>query len=335
MPALSPLTDRIDSTNLLLHLLRWKKHLIVLAVSAFVVSAIVSFVITPMFKATVTLFPVRPGSVSKELFSPAYSGDKDILRFGEEDDSERMMEVLNSDEIMKRLDKKYDLMKHYDIDPDHPYKKTLLEEEYKDNVTFKKTEYQSVLITVLDHSPDTAALIANDIAALLDTVIFEMQRERAKKGFSIIEEEYLKMEEYIHQLEDSLAVLRKLGVQDYDMYTRQYSKALAGGKTSGIKALEEKMNMLAKYAGEYLFIKERLSQESNRFTDLRAKYIEAKVDINERLPQKFVVESASVPEKKYTPVRWLIVVVSVISALLMGTLVIIALENYKNLHKQI
>lgn len=331
MSATSPLSDRIDSTNLLFLLFRWKKHLIILAITAAVVSALVSFLITPMFKATVTLFPVRPGSVSKELFSPAYSGDKDILRFGEEDDSERMMEVLNSDEILSRLNKKYNLMKHYDIDTAHQYKKTLLEEEFRDNVTFKKTEYQSVLITVLDHSPDTAAMIANDIAALLDTVIFDMQHERARTGFNIIEEEYLKMEKYVNQLEDSLAVLRKLGVQDYDMYTRQYSKALAGGKTAGIKALEEKMNMLAKYSGMYLFLKDRLSHESVRFTDLRLKYIEAKVDINERLPQKFVVESASVPEKKYTPVRWLIVVVSVISTLLMSTLAIIAIENYKKI----
>lgn len=331
MSAQAPLKDRMDSTNLLFLLLRWRKHLVILAISAAVVSALVSFLITPMFKATVTLFPVRPGSVSKELFSPAYSGDKDILRFGEEDDSERMMEVLNSDEILNRLNKKYDLMKHYNIDPGHEYKKTLLEEEFRDNVTFKKTEYQSVLITVLDHSPDTAAMMANDIAALLDTVIFDMQQERARTGFNIIEEEYIKMEKYIHGLEDSLAVLRKLGVQDYDLYTRQYSKALAGGKTAGIKALEEKMDMLAKYSGLYLFIKERLAQEATRFTDLRSKYIEAKVDINERLPQKFVVESASVPEKKYTPVRWLIVVVSVISTLLMSTLAIIALENYKKI----
>lgn len=322
-----------DSTNLFSLLIKWKKHFLTLGIAAILISTIVSFVITPKFRASVTLFPVRPGSVSKELFSPAYSGDKDILRFGEEDDSERMMEVLNSEEILSRLNNKYDLLKHYDIEPEHKYKRTLLKEEFEENVSFKKTEFQSVLITVLDHSPDTSAMIANDIAAFLDTVIFDMQRERAKIGFSIIEEEYFKMEKYIAQLEDSLAVLRNSGVQDYDLYTRQYTKALAKGQTAGVKALEEKMNVLAKNSGMYLFLKERLAHEASRFTDLRAKYIEAKVDIRERLPQKFIVESALVPEKKYTPVRWLIVVVSTISTLLMGILAVIAIENSKSLRK--
>lgn len=322
-------TEQIDSTSLFFLVLKWKKHLFILVCSAIAVSALVSFLITPMYKATVKLFPVRPGSVSKELFSPPYSGDKDILRFGEEDDSERMMEILNSDEILNRLDNKYALLKHYDIEADHKYKRTLLKEEYKDNVTFKKTEFQSVLITVLDKSPDTAAGIANDIAAFLDTVVFDMQMERAKKGFRIIEDEYQKMEAYIHQLEDSLAILRKLGVQDYDLYTRQYSKALASGKTAGLKALEEKMELLGKFTGEYVFLKARLTHEAVKFTELRAKYVDAKVDISERLPQKFVIEKASVPEKKYTPIRWLIVAVSTLSALLMGILAIIGIENFK------
>ncbi len=93
------------------------------------------------------------------------------------------------------------------------------------------------------------------------------------------------------------------------------------------------MNTLAKYSGTYAFIKRRLKIESGRLTDLRAKYLEAKVDINERLPQKFIVERAYVPEKKYTPIRWLIVLVSFISSLLMGMLVVIAIENYNNLRK--
>lgn len=328
-----PTYQGFDSIHLLSLIVKWKKHLLILALAAIVISAVVSFIITPMFKATVTLFPVRPGSVSKDLFSPAYAGDKDILRFGEEDDSERMMEVLNSEEIMNRLDKKYDLLKHYEIKPDHPYKKTLLREEYKDNITFKKTEYQSVLITVLDHSPDTSAMIANDIAALLDSVIFDMQRERAEQGFIIIEEEYMKKEAEIKQLKDSINYFRKAGVQDYDMYTRQHAKALASGKESGAKAIEGRLDVLAKMASTYTFMKERLLQEATRFTELRTKYLEAKVDIEKRLPQKFIVQSASVPEKKYTPVRWLIVVVSTLSTLLLGLLTIIAMENY-NSYKQ-
>lgn len=323
--------NNLDSTNLLFLILKWKKQLIYLAIAAVVVSAVVSFLITPKFKATVTLFPVRPGSISKEIFNPTASGDRDILRFGEEDDSERMMEVLNSEEIMNRLNKKYDLYSHYEIKPNSKYRKTLLKEEYKDNISFKKTDFHSVQITVLDPSPDTAAMIANDIPEFLDSVIFEMQMKRAQVGFKIIEDEFLNKEKEIKQLEDSINTLRKLGVQDYDLYTRQHAKAIASGKREGAKAIEEKLDELAKYSSIYSFMKERLMHETEKFTDLKRKYMEARLDIQQRLPQKFIVESASVPEKKYTPVRWLIVVVSTISTLLIGVLAVIGIENYNKI----
>lgn len=326
-------SDKFESTNLLALLLKWKKPLAVITVAAIVVSAIISFLITPMYKTSVTLFPVRPGSVSNELFIPDFV-DKDILRFGEEDDSERMMEILNSEEILIRLNKKYDLYTHYKIKPKEKYKKTYLKEEYMDNITFKKTEFQSVLITVIDPSPDTAVLIANDIASFYDSVIFDMQKERSERGFKIIEDEYFKMEKYVHQLEDSLSTLRSSGVQDYDQYTRQYSKALAKGNMAAVKALQEKMNDLSMNSGLYVFLKERLAQESGRYTDLRRKYMEAIVDREERLPQKFIVERASLPEKKYSPVRWLIVSVSTVSTLLLSILIIIGIQNFKNLPKQ-
>jgi hypothetical protein len=62
---------------------------------------------------------------------------------------------------------------------------------------------------------------------------------------------------------------------------------------------------------------------------LRAKYEETKADAEESLTTKFVVNKAWAAEKKAYPIRWLIVLVSTLSAFLVSVLGIIAIENFK------
>jgi len=69
--------------------------------------------------------------------------------------------------------------------------------------------------------------------------------------------------------------------------------------------------------------------ERERLILLRSKYEETMVDASKDVPHKFVVNQAWPSEKKAYPIRWLIVVVSTLSAFLLTVLAIIASENYK------
>jgi hypothetical protein len=60
---------------------------------------------------------------------------------------------------------------------------------------------------------------------------------------------------------------------------------------------------------------------------IKAKYEEAKVDAEQILTQKFIVNKATKAEKKSYPIRWLIVVISTISALIFGFIVLLLMEN--------
>ena len=48
---------------------------------------------------------------------------EDILEFGKEEEAEQMLQVLYSDEIRDKVISKFNLMEHYDIDPDSKYRK--------------------------------------------------------------------------------------------------------------------------------------------------------------------------------------------------------------------
>lgn len=322
-----------DSSNLILFVVRWKKPLIILSLVAAVLSAIFSapMFITPKFESTVIMFPTSTASISKSLLAKNNASQEDLLSFGEEEQAEQLIQILNSDEIRNRIVEKYDLISHYEIDTTDQFKQTKLFKEYEGNITYKRTEFQSVRIDVLDTDRFLAADIANDIAALVDSVKNRMQKERAFKAMRISEAEYLEMKGYVKELEDSLNRMREMGINDYESmserFNEYYAKAILENKTQAAEKLEEKLKILSQFGGAYVSIRDMLEHEKEQLSHLRAKYQEAKVDAEQTLPHKFIVNSAFPAEKKSYPIRWLIVLVSTVSTFILTLLIIIGYEN--------
>ena len=80
-----------------------KKPIIIITTVAAIVSIIVSLIIEPKFKSSVVIFPASTSSVSKALLTDMSRAPKDILKFGEEEETEQLMQVLHSDEIKAKI----------------------------------------------------------------------------------------------------------------------------------------------------------------------------------------------------------------------------------------
>lgn len=314
--------------------LKYFKHFAIIAIIAILLSSIFSssYFITPLYKSTVILYPTASNSISKVLLSENFNNSKDILEFGEVEQTEQMLQVLNSNKIRDKIIEKYDLLGHYGIKKNDKFKMTNLYEEYEDKFTFRRTEFMAVKITVYDKNPQFASDMANDVAELVDSTINIMQKEIAKKAFIIVEEEYDKLKREVEFKEDSLTVLRGFGVHDYEsqseMFNRQLAIELAKGNKAGVKRLDQKLEILAKYGGPYVSLRDALEHDKKRLSELRAKYDEAKVDASESLPHKFVVSNAYKAEKKTYPIRWLIVVLSTLASLFLSMLVFAFIEVF-------
>ncbi|NUM51049.1 MAG: hypothetical protein HUU48_08020 [Flavobacteriales bacterium] len=322
-----------SSGNLLLFLYKWRKLLIIISASAALISAIVSLVIREKYKSTVILFPTRTNSISKVLLSENTSGKFDILDFGEEEQAEQMLQVLNSDEIRVRIIEKYNLMQHWDIDPNDQYKMTKLFNAYESNIRFKRTEFMSVKIDVMDYSPDTAALIANDIAALHDSVRNRMRKDLAKQAFEIVKAAYLDQKWRIQLMEDSLTKIRAMGVYSFEsqaeVLSDQLGAALVKGNKQAAGEIEENLKKISLYGSSFISLTEQLVNEYKQLSVVRARYDEAKVDAEKTLETKFVVNHAFPAEKKSYPIRWLIVVVSTVATFLLTLFSIVLFESIK------
>lgn len=302
-----------SSVDLLIYIWNRKVILLIVSIIAAVTSIIVSLAITEKYESIVVMFPTTGASISKSLLSANYTGRQDAYGFGEEEQAEQLLQVLNSEEIRNRIILKYNLMEHYGIDPSEKYPYTKLANQYTDNIKFRRTDLMSVEIKVLDSDPQIAADIANDIAALIDTVYNTMKQERAKAAFELVKAEYAKAERSVRDLQDSLQnVGNKISA----------SLAFSGGSSTS-----QLVRALAANGGSFLTLTTHLNHETERLSDLRQRYQEASVESIQELPHKFIVDQAYASEKKAYPKRSIIVIVSTAAAFLFTLILLIIIDS--------
>ena len=310
-----------------------KPILIILAVAALcAILFSAPFFITPLYKSTTIIYPTSSNSISKVLISTTYQSEKDIMNFGEDEQTEQMLQVLNSNRVRDKVISRFNLMEHYDI-KDSKYPITKLNKLYDARIKFRRTEYNAVKITVLDSDAELSSRIANEIAEIFDSTMNQMQKEVAIEAFRIVDQEYNTLVAEMNMLEDSLNTLRKLGVFDYEsqveMLSQQLAVELGKGNTQGVKSIQEQLDILAEYGGASYAINERLDNDRLQLSLVKSKYEEAKVDATEFIPHKFVVTSAFQAERKTYPIRWIIVVVTVLSTFLLLLFCIVFYDRSK------
>jgi len=304
-----------SSVDLLIYI--WKKRAILIGVGliAGIASIIISLLITPMFQSTVIMFPASSASISRDLLSQNYSGNQNVHGFGEEEQAEQLLQILNSEPIRSRIIQKYNLMEHYVIQPDEKYPLTRLYEEYKSNINFRLTEYMSVEISVMDKDPDYAANMANDISNLVDTVYNSMMKERAVEAFRLVEREYLEAARNLETLRDSMNQLSE--------QVSEHMRTTGDPSNNLVRAISENGAL-------YISMMNSVRYETALVTDLSLKYKEARLEAEQNLPHKFVVEQAYPSEKKAYPKKSLIVIVSTFSSLLFALIVLIVIDNVRS-----
>jgi len=303
-----------NSVDLLIYI--WKKRTILAGVGllAGIASIVISLLITPMFQSTVIMFPASNASVSKDLLSQNYSGRQSVHGFGEEEQAEQLLQILNSEPIRGRIIQNYNLMEHYEIETDAKYPLTELYNQYRSNINFRLTEFMSVEIAVMDHDPEYAANMANEISDLVDTVYNSMKKERALEALRLVEKEYSEAAANLAALRDSMNLLSK--------------QVSANLKTSGdpnsmlIKALSENGAL-------YLTMLSLVRSETQLVSELSLRYKEARLEAEQNLSHRFVVEKAYPSEKKAYPKKSLIVIVSTLASLLFALIVLIIIDSIR------
>lgn len=281
---------RTDSVDLINFFIRHFRKFIIAGIAAAVISAIVSLLLKPLYESAVILYPSSNITEASTLLGEASSR---AALFGDDDATEKLIQVIESEQVRDYLKQKYDLARHYNIKPGERYPNTLLAEKMDKYLRCTKTSFGSVEISVRDRDREIACAMANDMAARADTIFNNLQRGAASVMLDEITRSYELQDRLVRQYEDTLR--NQGGTAALRIYT----------------TLETE--------NEYLGL-------------MRGKYLEALAMSRQTMPYTLVVDRAVVAEKKAWPRRSIMVLVSTVSVLLLLMLVLFVVEGVK-LHR--
>lgn len=313
-------------------LLKWKKHLAAIVVIAVIAAIIGSspLFIKPKYRSVATFYPSTVNSISSALFFKSRERAMDALSFGEQEETEQYLQLLESSDLQWRIINKFNLIDHYRISQDRKDKYDAVIRQFVKNIKIKRTDYNSIEVAVMDEDPKYAADLANGIMGMVDTIKHEIQGRVAAQAHEIVSKAYFSKLAYIDSLKAAMHLLGSKGVYN----APEQAKGLAEVGVAGKGGYEREKQALAENSGEFTVLDELLQNESEHLSDLRLRYEQTKIDMKGELSGIFVVGYAYPPEQKAYPVRSVILVVSAISAFVFGCILIILIEKYKEIKEQ-
>lgn len=325
-----------NSFGLIRFIWQWRILLIAVSVAAAILSFIFSMpcFITPQFKSTAVIYAPRTNSVSKILTNEQnYNERLDIKAYAVEEETEQMMQILNSREMQDKLIEIFNLSVHYDIDSTEKYWKTKLYKAVTNKVDIKRTEFGAISITVTDHDAQFAADMANEITRQLDTIKNRTEYERACAAYELLSQQIKEMDVEIRRVDDTLRVLGEKGVlmleKQSDRLSQQYAIAVAQGNQGAMSRLEKEIEKVAIWGPTVLSLQNEQLEYSHYKALCKSKMLDAKMDMQSKMPVKFVIDKAIAHDKKAYPKRSIVMILSTLGAFILTFMTLLIINNIK------
>ena len=320
-----------ERNNLIQFIWAQRKSLLIITGIVFVISTIVSLLITPLFLSTAIVFPAASSNVS---FSDQRNVKAAAMDFGEEEQAEQLVQILQSSRIRDKVVSKFNLLEHYEIAENDKNKYYKLNNEYTSHFEFTRTRYGSIQIDVLDKDPELAAKMANSIVDLIDTVKNDMIRERTKPAFEINKRKMGQMLQDRDSVLNLLDSLSALGVVSMDIRSNLF-QALVDSKNTTEKAdIQAKLKVNALFGAQYDALEHMRNEMIIKIEEFRVSYEQAESDANANFNHKFVVEKAVQADKKEKPKRMIIVLVASLGGFIFGVLFLLIRQRIQELKLQ-
>ncbi len=320
-----------DRNNLLLFLWRNRKTVILITSTTALVAVIISLLMTPLFRSTAIVFPAATSTVS---FSEQRNAKASSMDFGEEEQAEQLIQILQSARIRNRIVQKFDLMEHYEIASDDANKNYKLGKEYNNHITFTRTRYGSIEISVLDRDKELAANIANKIVQLIDTVKNEMVQERTIPAFQISQRKKDLLEQDISTILIELDSLSKLGVVSIEGRANLFQAYNESKNAIDRAFFKDKIDVNQKYGARFDGLEELRDEKLTKVAKFEDAYDQAESDANTLFNHKFVVEPAVIADKKDKPKRMIIVLIAMIGGFVFSIFALLIRSRIRELREK-
>lgn len=320
-----------ERQNLLLFIWKKRKPIVLVTGVAAVLAIVVSFLMKPLFLSSAIVFPAATSTVS---FSEQRNAKASSMDFGEEDQAEQLVQILQSSKIRDRVIAQFGLMKHYGIDSTDVNKNFKLMREYGGHINFIRTRYGSIQIDVLDEDPVLAAEIANKIVDLIDTVKNSMVAERTLPAFEINKRKKDLLDQDLKTVLVQLDSLAAKGVISLEGRTNLYTAFIEAKSAGDRDFLKKQIDVNLLYGAKFDGLEQMRDEKIIKLEKFLDSYEQAESDAYTNFTHKFIVERAVVADKKDKPKRMIIVLLATLGTFFFMTFLLLINERFKELKKQ-
>ena len=290
----------------------WKTMALVAVVSAVIaVVASTPTFMPPRYMSQATVYPVNLNSYSIETRT------------------DQLLQLLQSNSIRDSLIKQFDLATVYDVDTTVNGGYFALYNEFNDRVEINKTNFESVRIEIVDEDPVRARDLVNAMLKQVNLLARRLQREKSNELLVIAERSLVHAQVKLDSVEARLDTLRmRDGILDYQGQVRELTKGYmrmiqSGAPVSRIEEVQGLMKDMEEKGGEFRQLTELSNFFRANYDRLLTEYERMVNDVTKELTYTNVVVYPEVSDKKVYPVRWLILMLTTVSAVFLSFLLLI------------
>ncbi len=336
-------------------LFRWRRFLLINVLLITILAAGISFLIPKTYTATASVLPPKQSDLFSSLGGFASSLARSIpgaskLGFGQRSAGYNYFAILNSRTALEDIVRKFDLISVYEI-KDSSMEKAV--KQLSHNVAFEEQTDDYITIEVKDREPERAAAIANAFVDVLNRVSAQLGTAEARNNREFIEQRLNQARADLKKAEDDLRAYQEKSKM---IITSEQSASLSG--MASLYALRAKKEVelgvlrhsveqddpsVRSLALEVSEIDRKLSnlpeigvESLRRYRDVLIQqqileflvpmYEQAKIDEVKDLPVVLPLDKAIPPERKSSPQRSIIVLVTFVLVFLTCVGLIYALE---------
>jgi hypothetical protein len=224
----------------------------------------------------------------------------------------------------------------YKIQKENPQYMTYMMDMYNENIDIRKTEYETVEITVLDKDPNRACVICDSIIHFYNLKVAEMHAVKYYEIYDLTDKRLKQKYAELDTLKPKYEKFTKeYNFADYNNQVKEVTKAYMKAIAAQGRELPESSKIKKQYDNVLNYGSEAYAVMM-RYLDTRIKIdsmIESKTialaEATKQITYSHVVETPVPADKKSYPVRWVIVMFTLISTLFAGLLVFLVLDYRK------
>jgi hypothetical protein len=306
--------EKFDSLNIIKTIFKNKKVFVLVVIGAAVLSYGASFLIKEKFKSNSVVYPVN------------------LFRNSEESPSEQLLQYFLSEDVKLKLAKEFNLFSRYGVDTlSTKGGKALFDFMYMENVLISPTIYESIDITIKDEDPAFAQKLNAALVLNTNQLIKESKRNivnqylaNTKKVIDIQSKELDSLSRSILKIKTDYNILDEKDQSKYLSKQLSTGSSLNENAQLTVKGIKEKGTELKVLDG-------RIKSTLKSYTQIKIKNDAYLLDVSGDMDFYVFVSKPNLQDKKCTPIRWIIVMISSLSAFLM-TLVFFL---YKNRSKEL